>query len=196
MALLPDLASSSDLSARGANVSNAALVAVMLAVASSTVRQAAQSPILETESDVTLWATDEDRYLDLPGKPVTAVDTVVLDGDALDADDYKLVNGRLWRLGGWGYRCEPIEVTATVTHGFAAVPPHIKQIVCDLAIAGMAAASAGAHDPRVLVESIDDYSVTFAQGGEAVATAMELPRATKQAIRKQFGGGAAMVVAS
>lgn len=193
---LPDLASSADLSTRGVDISDTNLVAAMLAVASSIVRQAAQSPILETESDVTLWATDEDRYLDLPGKPVTAVDTVTVDGDALTSDDFKLVNGRLWRLEGWGFRCEPIEVTATVTHGFAVVPEHIKQIVCDLAIAGMGAASAGAHDPRVLVESIDDYSVTFAQGGESVATAMELPRATRQAIRKQFGGGAAMVVAS
>ena len=193
---LPNLAEVSDLSARGVDTSDADLVAVMLAVASSVVRGAAQSPILSTTSTVTLWGVGADRYLELPGKPVTAVSAVSLDGDALDASDYKLVHGRLWRSAGWGYAEEPLEVVVTLTHGFAVVPTHIVQLVCDLAIAGMASATAGAHDPNVIAEKVDDYSVTFAQGYESVATALELPRLTKQAIRRQFGGGAAMVVAS
>jgi hypothetical protein len=80
-----------------------------------------------------------------------------------------------------------------MTHGFAEVPAYIKQLVCDLAIAGMASSSAGAHDPRVVAEKIDDYAVTFAEGAEAVASAMELPRLTLNGIRARFGGGAAMV---
>lgn len=191
---LPNLAASSDLSARGVDVSNTALVAVMLAVASSVVRQAAQAPILATTSVVTLWGLDADHWLDLPGKPVTAVASVVHDGDTLTVeDDYNLVDGRLWGASYWGDACEPLKVVVTMTHGLAAVPAHIVQLVCDLAIAGMKAASDGARDPRVLVESIDDYSVTFAQGAETVATAVELPKATKQALRKQFGGGAGIV---
>jgi len=191
---LPDLAASADLSARGVDISNAGLVAAMLAVASSVVRSAAQSPILSTESTVTLWATDNDHYLDLPGKPVTAVDVVVLDGDTLAADDYKNVHGRLWRSAGWAGGCEPLEVEVTMTHGFEAVPEHIKQLVCDLAILGMSTAADGAHDPSILTESIDDYSVTFTAAGEGVASAMELPVATKRALRSQFGGGVAMVL--
>jgi len=190
---LPNLAASADLSTRGVDVSNAALVAEMLAVASAIVRGACQSPVLATTSTVTLWATGGDRYLDLPGKPVTAVASVVLDGDTLAAADYKLVHGRLWRWAGWGFDCEPLAVAVTLTHGFAAVPAEVKQLVCDLAIAGMNAAAQGARTPGVLVESIDDYSVTWAQGSEAVATAMELPTATKQAFRKRFGGGVALV---
>lgn len=189
---LPDLAASADLTARGVDVADAALVAVMLAVASSVVRGAAQSPILETDSTVTLWAVDGDRYLDLPGRPVTAVASVTLDGDPLD--DYRLVHGRLWRLAGWG-GCEPLEVEVDLTHGFAAVPPYIVQLVCDLAIAGMSSAAEGAHDPRVVAEKIDDYSVTFADGADSVATAMELPRLTRDALRKRFGGGIALVLA-
>jgi hypothetical protein len=191
---LPDLAASADLSARGVDVSDTDLVAVMLAVASSVVRGAARSPILETDSTVTLWAVDGDHYLDLPGQPVTAVTSVVLDGDTLAADDFKLVHGRLWRSTGWGGGCEPLEVEVALTHGFAEVPEYIVQLVCDLAIAGMASSSAGAHDPRVVAESIDDYSVTFADGAEAVATAMELPRLTRDALRKRFGGGVALVL--
>lgn len=190
---LPDLAAEADLSARGVDTSNDEVVGVMLAVASSVVRGAAQSPILETESAVTLWGLDRDQWLDLPGKPVTAVADVVHDGDALASSEYKLVDGRLWGRSFWGNGCEPLEVTLTLTHGFAEVPAHIVQLVCDLAIAGMNAATDGARTAGVIAERIDDYSVTFAQGAEAVATAMELPMATKLALRKQFGGGAAMV---
>lgn len=190
---LPDLAAAADLSARGVDVTDTGLVAVMLAVASSTVRGAAQSPILSTTSTVTLWATDGDQYLDLPGKPVTDVGAVVLDGDTLA--DFKNVHGRLWRSRGWAGGCEPLEVEVTMTHGLGEVPAHIVQLVCDLAILGMSTAADGAHNPAVLTESIDDYSVTFTSAGAALATAMELPLATKLALRKQFGGGAALVAA-
>lgn len=192
---LPNLAVSADLSARGVDVSNGALVALMLAVASATVREAAgRVPILETDSVVTCWGLDRDQWLDLPGKPVTAVETVVHDGDTLTAeDDYKLVDSRLWGSSYWGDGCEPLEVVVTLTHGLAAVPEDIKQLVCDLTIAGMNAAAEGARSPGVIAEKIDDYSVTYAQGAEAVASAMTLPKPVRVALRKRFGGGAGVV---
>lgn len=190
---LPDLAASADLSARGVDVSDTGLVATMLTVASATVRQAAASPILETASTVTVWAHDSSDYLNLPGQPVTAVSAVVYDGDTLDATDYKLVDGRLWRWWGWGCMTEPIEVTVSMTHGLAEVPADIVQLVCDLAIAGMGAATEGALDPRVIAEKVDDYSVTYRPGAESVATAVELPALTKRGLRARFGGGAGMV---
>jgi hypothetical protein len=187
---LPDLAAAADLTARG--VTATSVHDVMLAVASSVVRGAAGSPILEASSTVSLWAVDESEWLDLPGKPVTAVTAVVRDGVALAADDYKLVDGRLWSSCNWS-ACEPLEVVVTMTHGLAEVPAHIVQLVCDLAIAGADAATAGAVDPRVVAEKVDDYSVTFAQGAESVATAMELPAMTKSWLRSQFGGGVTVV---
>ena len=194
---LPNLAASSDLSARGVDVTNTALVAVMLAVASATIRNAAQSPILSTSSTVTVWALDEcDPWLDLPGKPITAVSSVTLDGTLLPATDYKLVDGRLWRLGGWGGSrySEPIAAVIALTHGLAAVPVDIINLVCDLAEAGMKAANTGGiSDPRVLVESVDDYSVTYRQGGQVVASVMELPAMTRDGLRKRFGGGVGLV---
>lgn len=187
---LPDLAAAADLSARG--ITPTSVHDVMLAVASSVVRSAAGSPILETTSTVSLWAVDESQWLDLPGMPVTAVSAVVWDGTALTADQYKLVNGRLWASCKWA-ACEPLEVVVTMTHGLPEVPAEIVQLVCDLAIAGANAATAGAHDPRVIAEKIDDYSVTFAQGAEAVASAVELPDMTRRWLRSKFGGGASVV---
>jgi len=189
---LPNLAVTGDLSARG--ITPTAVHTTMLAVASSVVRSAAGSPILATTSVVTLWGLDSSRWLDLPGKPVTAVATVVHDGTTLVAnDDYKLVDGRLWGASPWGDDCEPVKVVVTMTHGFAAVPAHIVQLVCDLTIAGANAAVDGAHNPNVIAERIDDYAVTFAPGAEAVASAVELPPLTKTWLRAQFGGGAGMV---
>lgn len=186
---LPNLAATADLEARG--ITPTAVHTTMLAVASSVVRAAAGSPILETTSTVTLtgWGG---RMLHLPGIPVTEVDTVVLDGDTIT--DWKLVNASaLFRTCEWGYSDDPLDVVVTMTHGLPAVPAHVVQLVCDLAIAGAIAAPEGAHDPRVVAERIDDYSVTFAQGAQAVATAVELPSATRLWLRSQFGGGASVV---
>lgn len=187
---LPNLAASSDLTARG--ITPTSVHTVMLAVASSVVRAAAGSPILENNSTVVLWGLDFDQWLDLPGQPVTAVTAVTHDGTVLASDEYKLVNGRLWGVSPWG-GCEPLEVEVDLTHGLPVVPPWVVQLVCDLAIAGANAATTGAHNPNVIAEEIDDYSVRFAPGAEAVASAVELPRLTKQALRAQFGGGAGVV---
>jgi hypothetical protein len=192
---LPNLADLSDLSARGVEPDDDDVANTFLAVASSIIRGAAQSPVLETTSTIDLWAQESGQYLDLPGKPVSAVSAVSLDGTTLVADtDYKLIYGRLWRRCGWATDWEPLQIVVTLRHGLAVVPEWVVQLVCDVAIAGMSAATSGARDPRVVVESIDDYSVTFTSQGEQVATATELPRATKQSLRAAFGGGAGMTV--
>jgi hypothetical protein len=188
---LPNLAVAADLTARG--VTPTSVHTVMLAVASSLVRGAAGVPILETTSTVSLWALDPTQWLTLPGKPVTAVASVEVDGDALTAGtDYKLVHGDLWAPTYWGDRCEPIEVVVEMTHGLVEVPAAIVQLVCDLAILGAAAAPEGAHDPRIVAEQIDDYKVQFAAGADSVATAMQIPQLTRQWLRSQFGGGVTM----
>lgn len=186
---LADLATDADLSARG--VAPSAVHTLMLAVASSVVRAAAGSPILQATSTVTLtdWGG---RLLRLPGLPVLSVASVEVEGSAVA--DWKLVDSAsLFHADYWGGDDCPASVEVTMTHGLPEVPAHIVQLVCDLAIAGANAATTGARDASVIAEKIDDYSVTFAAGAEAVATAMELPRLTKQWLRSQFGGGVQVV---
>lgn len=187
---LPDLAAAADLSDRGL-MSPTDVHDVMLTVASSVVRAAAGGPISQTDSTVTLTAWGE-RVVSLPGKPVQSVASVAVDGVAVT--DWKLVDGGwLWRRWPWGSPECPVDVEVSMTHGLPDVPPYVVQLVCDLAIAGAVAAPDGAHDPRVVAERIDDYSVTFAQGAEAVASAMELPALTKRWLRARFGGGVGVV---
>lgn len=191
---LPNLAAVTDVEARGVFLDDDDVTTVMLRVASSVVRAAARGPISEATSTVDIWAQDADQYLDLPGKPVTAITAVVLDGATLTANvDYRLVNDRLWRRCGWATTYCPQLATVTMTHGLPNVPDWVVQLVCDLAIAGVRAAPSGARDLRVVAETVGDYSVKFTEQGEVVATAMELPTATKQALRKAFGGGVGML---
>jgi hypothetical protein len=182
---LPNLATTTDLSARGVDTS-ATGVEVMLAVASSLVRQAAGSPIAQHVATITFHATEYGEWLELPVKPVTAVTSVML--DEVPATGWKLVNGDLWRREGW-FTYDPVEVDVTLTCGLPEVPAHITQLVCDLAILGIKTAAEGALDPRVVAERIDDYAVTFAKSAEVVASAMAIPPMTRRSLRAQFGRG-------
>lgn len=181
---LPDLATAADLSARGIDTSNSALVAAMLAAASAAIREAAGSAISEQTSTVTLTAP-EGPWLRLPAQPVTAVSAVEIDG--ADVTDWTLANGALWRSCGWR-SCEPVLVTVTFTHGLAEVPADIVNLVCMFAAAGMAEASDGSR-AGVVGERIDDYSVQYAQGAEASSSALEVPERTARMLRARFGGG-------
>lgn len=185
---LANLAVESDLLDRGVAVTDGTLADTMLAVASSLVREAAGSPISETATTFTTWALERGCWLGLAERvrPVTAVTSVTLDGSAVG--DYKLVDGDLWRSAGW-CQIEPAEVVIAATVGFPDVPEHIRQLVCDLAILGINTAAEGAHDPTKIVESIDDYSVTFAKGADTVASAMTIPALTRLGLRSRFGGG-------
>lgn len=188
--MLPALATTTDLVARGAELGGSS--ETMLNVASSIVRGAAGSPIAEAGSTVTLTGWGE-SLLALPGLPIQSVSLVSIDGSALSADAWKLTGGALWRRCGWGHESFPVDVEVSMVHGLPEVPQQIVQLVCDLAIAGAAAAATGGIDPRVMAEKIDDYSVTFVTGADAVASVMELPRLTCSWLRASFGGGVGVV---
>lgn len=184
MALAP-LATSADLSVRGVEVSDSALVESKLAAASEAVREAAGSAISSTTSTVAVEAP-RGNWLRLPSQPVTAVTSVTVDGEAVT--DYRLISGALWRGGGWARSCVPAVVEVTFTHGFDEVPADIVELVCDFAIAGINNADEGARI-GLAYESIDDYRVGFTQGADAVASVMEVPQRTRAMLRARFGGG-------
>lgn len=191
MALAP-LADAAKLGLRGVDTANTARVSEMLAVASAAVRGAAGSPISETTSTVVLTGIWDGTHVPIPGPPIQSVATVTLDETALT--DWKLDNGRLWRRCGWSRCDEPSELEITYTHGLTEVPADIADLVCSLAAAGLNAALEGyAARTGVIAERIDDYSVQYAQGAEAVATVMELPRSTRRWLRARFGANTGMV---
>ena len=191
---LAPLATTTDLSDRGINTDDSILVDTMLDVASASIRDAAGSPISETTSTVVLdgWG---DQLLRLPGVPVVSVSSVLIDGVA--TTDYKFTGSGLWRSSGWGSESSPVRVTVTQLHGLATVPADIVDLACNLAAAGQAEAAGmaagGSFDPRVVVESVDDYRVQYAEGADLVASVFDLPAGTRQRLRARFGGGAGVV---
>lgn len=194
MALEP-LATVADLVALGLTVddSETAIVHNYLAVASTTVRQAAGTPISQTTSTVTLEG-EVDQRLRLPGPPITAVAAVELDGVALT--DWRLRSDRLWRFGGWTACDGPSEVEVTYTHGLPEVPADIIDLVGRLvagALASYRAEDAGASLGTQVVtsERIGDYAVTY--GGDGLATDMELPAYLRDRLAARFGGGISLM---
>lgn len=189
MALDP-LATAADLDARGVDVAvSSATLDALLASASEAVRRAAGHPISEVSSTVDLDGP-QNRTLYLPAPPVTAVSAVELDGEAFTC--YRLLPGaRLWRTDyrPWSYS-EPTVVSVTYTHGYAAVPADVVDLVCGL-VAGALSAVAAAYDPGIGVQSVkvDDASETYVTGAESRGGQMELPRATQEWLASAFSGG-------
>src|SRR5690606_9888727 len=92
------LATIADLEARGVTVSpdETSAVNVYLEVASALVRDAADSPVSEETSTVTLTGTRDD-WLRLPGGPVRSVAEITLYN--VPVTDYTLSGEGLWRSG-------------------------------------------------------------------------------------------------
>lgn len=185
MALAP-LATAVHLDLKGADVSNAELVDLMLNAASWIIREAAGNVISQVTSTIKLMAP-VGRWLPLPG-PVISVAAVVVDGQAVT--DWKLLNGMLWRRGGWRPWCEPVQVQVTLTHGLAEVPADIVNLCADLAKLGVEAAAQESTPANVVAVShtIDDYTERL-QYSEDARTAMELPDVTKSWLAQRFGSG-------
>lgn len=186
MALEP-LATAADLQLRRVDIMDAPRVAAALASASEAVRDAAEGPISQVTSTIKV-SVPQGPWLDLPLRTVTAVVSVTDENDNA-VTGWKLNDGRLWRLAGWGWTREPAELTVTATHGLVAVPADIVDLVCDLAMASLLS-DGDAHDPRVQAEAIDDSRTTWQAGADATTSVFELPERTRAMLARRFGGGA------
>lgn len=197
MMALPPLATLADLQARGITVTagETALATLYLEVASARVRDAAGSPVLSTTSTVDLPAPSGTR-LRLPGPPVTGVTAVAIGG--VPVSDWRRDGQDVWRRDGWRGCDGPTTVTATYTHGLAAVPADIVDLVCRM-VAGALAAARDAADGTglavddVLSERIDDYSVTYR--ASSALPGLSVPEGERELLAARFGGGGPDVVA-
>ncbi|WP_045746393.1 hypothetical protein [Actinoplanes rectilineatus] len=112
--------------------------------------------------------------LALPVRPVRQITAVSIGGRAYT--DFRLTaTGALWRARGWRTVWGPETVEITVEYGLTAIPDDIKGLVLEMA--------ADTYDGRVVMESIDDYRVQYADGGGLSAEAARTLAA--------YGGGAA-----
>lgn len=201
MALAP-LATTADLDARGI-VSNFDQAEKFLEIASAVVRNAAGTPISEVTSTVTLDGYHNEPWLRLPGSPVTAVESVTVDG--VEVDDWRHAGERVWRWQGWasgGWPGRPSTVSVTYTHGLSTVPEEIVDLVCAMVAAAKSALDTddeglglAVDNGRVQSVTIDSFTETYSTSGDAVEaiTQMTLPARTRAWLANQFGNGVSTV---
>lgn len=192
MALAP-LATVADVEARGVTVDSADVgtLTTFLATASAAVREAAGCPVSQATSTVTGLYAEGSAWLTLPGLPVSAVASALVDG--VGVSGWSLRNSRLHRAAGWDG-----EVTVTYTHGLPDVPADVVDMVCRLALAGLIAAKASPDGSdlaasRVWQERIGDYYVMYRQDGGGLSE-IELPAAIASSLRARFGGGVGLLM--
>lgn len=165
------------------------LVECATAVVQATCDQPPQRLIAVADDEVQLVALpNTGAWLDLPQRPVTAVTSVEVDGDALTVDDdYKLFGARLWRSSGWAASCwEPAAVTVVYDHGYA--EGHQLLQLARAATLSLIKGVYGNPDGAVRV-AVDDYSAAY----EAMQAQMDASPFLQRRLRAQYGRPAGTV---
>lgn len=180
---LDPLITVADLSVRGIDTSDAAATAADIDAVSAAIRDAAGCAITRQTSTVSFTA-EASRRIELPGRPVVSVDTVLLDG--VPVTDWTLVGNSLWRQDGWGTPGDiPSTLTVTFTYGWETLPADVVDLACSL-VTGAQHDRAGGSHRGVAYERVDDYQVGFIQN-DTVGSAFELSDRTRTMLRRRFG---------
>ena len=138
-----------------------ATATLVIQMATGKVQDAAGQLLIQGTATVTIDVDmrDGDQYLPLPQMPVRSVATVLIDGVA--DTTWKLRKQQLWRLYGWNTNSSaPTQVTPTFTYGYA-TGAQALQLARDMTLA-LAGLGYGPGGTGVKSESLDDYSVTYA----------------------------------
>lgn len=163
------------------------LVECATAVVQSTCGQPPQR-LVAVEADEVELVGLPGAWLDLPQRPVTAVASVDLDGDALTAGTgFKVFGSRLWRPTGWITTWgEPTAVTVTYDHGYP--DGHQSLQLARSAVLSLLKGVYGNPEGAVRV-TIDDYSAAY----ESLSAQMDASEFLARRLRAQYGRPAGMV---
>ena len=193
---MADLITSADLEAYPVSVAKTGpFVERMIRSASSAVRDAAQSPILQARSTVEVTAMPA-KILRLPGLPISEIHSVTVAGVAVTG--WVQIEAGVYLASGWS-RDGLERVTVDYTHGLTSVPEDIKDLVARMVIASLLAAEDGGDglamsNGRVSSLAIDDYKEAYATGDEVeTVTEMTLPERTRLSLAARFGAGGPVV---
>jgi len=159
----------------------------LLQMATGIVQGIVGQRLIQVTGDTTELMGTTDSELWLPERPVTAVTSVEVDGEAVaEGTGYKRFGPRLRRSCGWSDDPhDPTTVTVVYDHGY---PTDDYRLGFARSVVLMLAAGA-ASGPGVTSEGIDDYQVTY----DKMAARMEAAETLTAALRRAYSGGARMV---
>ncbi|HEY9482905.1 MAG TPA: hypothetical protein VIR00_08075 [Micromonosporaceae bacterium] len=160
------------------------LATLLLELATGEVQGMARQRLVAVQDDQAVLIGSGAPMLELPQRPVTAVTTVTVDGDAVT--DWTWPGRARWlhRGCGWGHLST---VAVTYDHGYAA--DDWRLVPAQNATLGLARQVA-VNPSGVESESIDDYRVQYAASLAAAAAAADNLRSS---LRRLYGEGAGMV---
>lgn len=179
LASVPDLPESWQLSTRAAKA---------LGIASSAVRDAADSAISEVIGTITITAPAGSVL----GLPALARDVTAVTIDGTTVTDYRNLGTALWRAVGWA--SEPVPVTVTGTFGLPAVPDDIVDLTVQLAVAWLQHdEQGGGSTAGLLAVGLDDASERYSDEAAGQVSPVFIPEATREWLRSRFSGGVVVV---
>ncbi|HEX5995677.1 MAG TPA: hypothetical protein VFY84_11095 [Jiangellales bacterium] len=168
-----------------------ARMTLLVEIGTAVVQAETGQRLVEVVDDpVTLLGTT-DAWLDLPQRPVTAVTSVSVDGQAISegttTGTYRRFGARLWRDCGWA-TCwtEPSTVEVVNTHGYA---PTAQELQLARGAVLSIIRSWWDNTAGVRSERVDDYAVTY----EQIAAQLEASPSLRAALRRQYGRRAGLV---
>jgi len=159
-----------------------ATLLLLVQMATGKVQDAAGQLLLQGTATVTIDVDmcDDDQWLPLPQMPVRSVATVLIDGVA--DSSWLLRKQQLWRLLGWNVNPNaPTQVTPTFTYGYP-VGAQALQLARDMTFS-LAGLGYGPGSTGVTTESLDDYTVTYAQAD----TRMVVSDGMRDRLRNAYG---------
>lgn len=164
-------------------------VELLLDIASGAIRDEAGGQFIEEVADDAIelrgvWAPE----LWLPQFPVTAIESITVDGNLIPATNYRFsrdgkvtwypgynpgpaLDGPDWATGThWGG--PDVLIAVTYTHGYEEIPPSVKGICLELVKRAIRTPDAGA----VIQETVASYSVSYSREAAATLTKGERRR--------------------
>jgi len=130
--------------------------------ASGAIQAYLEQTVTEVADDIVTLDGTGSWALVLPERPVTAIDSIAVDGTLIDDADYTFdgPSGIVTRLNGaWGTKVA--SVVATYTHGYATVPHDIRAATLELA----ARALTGEGDQQARASQWGDLRVEYESRG-------------------------------
>lgn len=123
---------------------------------------------------------DLESWFELPERPVSAVTSVALDGEAVT--DYKRFGARLWRRCGWE-TCpgEPSSVDVVYTHGYQADDPRLAP--AQSAVLMLAAQILPNPGGNVASERVGDYQIAY----DAAVSILNGSKALRDSLLRRYG---------
>lgn len=154
--------------------------ALLLETATGTVQAVTGQRLVAVVDDTATMLGTAEAWLDLPQRPVTAVESVEVDGETVT--DYKVFGSRLWRACGWA-TCpsEPSTVAVVYSHGYAADAQEM-QLARSVVLA--LAAQAYSNPAGATGYAIDDYREQYAQTADA---GPQIPDHVRVALLRAYG---------